>query len=129
MKETQVQNHSPARYGTVAQAIHWATALFTCPAPAPGPRWMQLAAKAVQGGLYLLLFAVPLTAIAGAWLDGHALTLLAGMQVAPPFGASNALGEKLAELHTWFGDARPVRVLVPTPAGAGGAHQHLCAAG
>ena len=94
MKETQVQNHSPARYGTVAQAIHWATALLvlvaflygpggsekhgyaverdferqlhetlglcvfvlvllrvlwrlvdTRPSPAPGPRWMQLAAK------------------------------------------------------------------------------------
>ena len=74
------------------------------PDPIPVARWMGIAAKAVQGALYLLLFAVPLTAIGGAWLEGHALTLLAGLQIAPPFGVSHDLGETIAEIHTWLGD-------------------------
>jgi cytochrome b561 len=74
------------------------------PTPEPMPRWMHVASKAVQGLLYLLLFAVPLTAILGAWFEGHPLTLLAGVELAPPFGESHALGEKLAEVHTWLGD-------------------------
>src|SRR5437763_16460641 len=37
------------------------------PDPEPVPRWMGWAAKAVQVLLYVLLFAVPLTAITGAW--------------------------------------------------------------
>lgn len=76
----------------------------TRPAPEPMPRWMVLASKAVQGLLYLLLFAVPMTAILGAWLEGHPLTLLAGIEIAPVVGESRALGGKLAELHTWLGD-------------------------
>ncbi len=77
----------------------------TRPEPVPVARWMGVAAKAMQGGLYLLLFAVPLTAIAGAWLEGHPLTLLAGLQIAPPLGKSHDLGLKLAGIHTWLGDA------------------------
>ncbi len=33
-------------------------------------RWMGIVAKVVRMTLYLLLFAVPLTAIVGAWLEG-----------------------------------------------------------
>ncbi len=33
--------------------------------------WMDAAAKVVQVSLYVLLFTLPLTAIAGAWLEGH----------------------------------------------------------
>ena len=47
----------------------------TQPEPPQLARWMEIAGKSVQGLLYLLLFAVPLTAIAGAWLEGHPLTL------------------------------------------------------
>jgi cytochrome b561 len=75
------------------------------PAPLPMPRWMHLAGRAAQGLLYLLLFAVPLTAIAGAWLEGHPLTLLGGAELAPLLARSHAAGAKLAELHTWLGDA------------------------
>jgi cytochrome b561 len=69
------------------------------------PRWMDVASRAVQGALYLLLFAVPMTAIAGAWLEGHPLTLLAGIEIAPRLAESHALGETVAEIHTWLGDA------------------------
>jgi cytochrome b561 len=144
----------PARYGTVAQAFHWLTAILvlmafvygpggseqrvylpardferqlhetlglcvflltalrvfwkmvdTRPSPVPMPRWMELASKAVQGVLYLLLFAVPLTAIAGAWLEGHPLTLLGGLQLASPLAMSHDLGSSVATVHTWLGDA------------------------
>jgi len=145
---------SLVRYGNVAQAIHWVTAILVLIAFLYGPggseervyspardfdrqlhetlgicvfglvvmrvlwrmvdsqpdppqvsRWMGLAAKAVQRALYLLLFALPLTAIAGAWLEGHPLTLLGGVEIAPLLGLSHDLGAKIATLHTWLGDA------------------------
>lgn len=71
----------------------------------PGPRWMAFAATIVQIGLYALMFAVPFTAIAGAWLEGHPLTLFGGIQIQPLVRASHDLGASLVEIHTWLGDA------------------------
>ena len=75
------------------------------PHPIAVTRWMGLAAKAVQLALYLLLFAVPLTAITGAWLEGHPLAYLGGLQIASPIAPSHDVGVQLAELHGWLGDA------------------------
>lgn len=75
------------------------------PEPPLLPRWMGVAAKLVQSALYVLLFAVPLTAISGAWLEGHALTLLGGVVIPAPVAESHALGATIAEIHTWLGDA------------------------
>ncbi len=75
------------------------------PEPAPVNRWMGLAARAVQGALYVLLFAVPLSAILGAWLEGHPLAYLGGLSIEAPFSASHQLGASLATIHTWLGDA------------------------
>jgi len=75
------------------------------PEPPAVPHWMRLSAWSVQAALLVLLFAVPLTAIAGAWLEGHALTFLGGVVVPPLVSKSHALGANLAELHTWLGDA------------------------
>jgi cytochrome b561 len=140
------------RYGGVAQAFHWLTAILVLvafiygpggseqrvyshardfdrqlhetlglsvlilsalrlawrafdrqPDPEPVPRWMGLASKAVQGLLYLLLFIVPLTAITGAWLEGHPLTWLGG-EIGPWISPSHDLGTTLAEVHGWLGD-------------------------
>jgi cytochrome b561 len=66
---------------------------------------MGLAAATVQGLLYLLLFAVPLTAIFGAWLEGHPLAYLGGLEIPAPMAASHDLGGLVAEIHTWLGDA------------------------
>lgn len=77
----------------------------TRPEPPDVVRWMGVASKVVQGLLYALLFAVPLTAITGAWLEGHPLTLLGGIRIAPPIARSHAAGEIIAEIHTWLGDA------------------------
>jgi len=74
------------------------------PDPPAVPRWMGIASKAVQALLYALLLALPATAIAGAWLEGHPLTLLAGVQVAPLVAKSHDLGASIARLHTWLGD-------------------------
>lgn len=80
-------------------------AFDTHPAPPPAARWMLLTSKAVQFGLYLLMFLLPLTAICGAWLEGHALTLLGALQIPPPVAASHDTGAAIAEIHSWLGDA------------------------
>ena len=84
--------------------IVWRT-FDTHPQPTPVAPLMACAAKAVQVALYFLLFAVPLTAILGAWFEGHPLTLLAGLQVHAPFGMAHPVGVVLATIHTWLGDA------------------------
>lgn len=75
------------------------------PAPPVVARWMGIASKLVQALLYLLMLALPLTAITGAWLEGHALTLLAGVEIAPRLAKDHELGARIATLHTWLGDA------------------------
>jgi cytochrome b561 len=141
-----------ARYGGVAQAFHWITAILVLvaflygpggseqrvysaardfdrqlhetlglsvlilsalrlawrafdrhPDPEPVPLWMGFAAKAVQVLLYILLFVVPLTAISGAWLEGHPLTWLGG-EIGPWLPTSHDLGKTIAEVHGWLGD-------------------------
>ena len=143
-----------SKYGSVAQAFHWATAIAvliafilgpggseqhvyaasrdfgrqwhetlglcvfalsllrlvwrsvdTHPQPTPVAPLMAFAAKAVQVALYFLLFAVPLTAVLGAWLEGHPLTLLAGLQIHGSFGIAHPVGVVLANLHTLLADA------------------------
>jgi cytochrome b561 len=76
------------------------------PAPEepPVPAWMRWAAATGHGLLYLLLFAVPLTAIIGAWSEGHALTTYLGA-IGPWFGWSHDFGASISDLHTWLGDA------------------------
>jgi cytochrome b561 len=77
----------------------------TQPDPPQVSLWMSVAAKAVQWALYLFLFALPLTAIAGAWLEGHPLTLLAGLEIPSVLEVSHNVGATVATIHTWLGDA------------------------
>jgi len=74
------------------------------PDPAPVPRWMGIAATSTQYGLYVLMLALPLTAISGAWLEGHPLTLLFEVQIYPPVSSGHTIGSILAEVHGWLGD-------------------------
>jgi cytochrome b561 len=80
-------------------------AVASRPQPPSVPRWMDVTAGIVQGALYVLLFALPATAIAGAWLEGHPLTLLVGVEVGSPIAESHRVGAAIARLHTWLGDA------------------------
>jgi len=45
------------------------------PEAPPMPGWMDLASKVTHWALYALLFAVPLTAMLGAWFGGHPVTV------------------------------------------------------
>ena len=77
------------------------------PAPEEPPmeRWMKLASQTVHLVLYVLLIALPVTAIAGAWLEGHPVTLLAIGNIGPMlFSEAHALGQTVAELHGILGD-------------------------
>lgn len=74
------------------------------PVEVPMPGWMRLAAKGAHGLLYLMLLAVPLSAVLGAWLEGHPVTLLGGIEIASMVATSHDLGATVAEIHTWLGD-------------------------
>jgi cytochrome b561 len=88
----------------VVMRVLWRT-VDVRPKPPQVPRWMGIASKATHLVLYMLLFSLPLTAIPGAWLEGHPLTLLAGVEVPPLLVRSHDVGVTIATVHTWLGDA------------------------
>jgi cytochrome b561 len=69
------------------------------------PAWMALSSQGVQWALYALLFAVPLTAIFGAWYEGHPITVIGVGSIAPLVTTSRDLGQSIARLHPLLGDA------------------------
>jgi len=68
------------------------------------PLWMEKSSSLVQWTLYGLLLLVPLTAMAGAWLEGHPIDLLGVGSFAPIISQSHQLGHTLSEIHGWIGD-------------------------
>src|SRR5205823_1480720 len=74
-------------------------AIFSAPTSPEMPVWMELGAKLGHWMLYALLVLVPLTAILGAWLEGHALTLLVLGNIQPWVPQSRQLGLALANIH------------------------------
>jgi len=65
------------------------------------PAWMQLTSKATHGLLWLLLLAVPATALLALGSEGHPLTLLGGIRVNDmPFMAIAPMAD-LADLADW----------------------------
>lgn len=80
-------------------------AFDTAPDVAPMPPWMRFSSKAVHATIYLLLLAIPLTAVLGAWLEGHPLTLLGNVRVGPLLSEAHDLGNAIASVHTLLGDA------------------------
>ena len=90
-------------FALTAMRMCW-RAIVSPPKSAKMPAWMELGAKAGHGALYALLVLVPVTAILGAWLEGHPLTLLAVGSVQPLLPQSRALGLVLADVHGWLGD-------------------------
>lgn len=75
------------------------------PDPQPMAHWMVLASKIVHWLLFALLILVPATAIAGAWLEGHPVTVLALGALGPFLPLAHDAGAGITELHTWLGDA------------------------
>ena len=71
------------------------------------PHWMHLAAKATHGVLWLLLLAVPMTAMLALGTEGHPLTLLGGIRVNElPINAQSAIADLAdwGEVHSLLGD-------------------------
>jgi cytochrome b561 len=90
--------------GIVLLRLLW-RAFDARPEDAPMPHWMKLLSKATHGLLYALLIAVPLTAITGAWLEGHPVTPLGNVTIGPFLATAHDLGQTIASIHTWLGDA------------------------
>ncbi len=79
-------------------------AFDAAPEDPPMARWMHQAAMVVRWALFVLLLAVPMTAITGAWLEGHPLTLLSDFRIGPLLPEARAVGSAIASIHTWLGD-------------------------
>ena len=69
------------------------------------PIWMRFGTKLSHWTIYALLVVVPVTAILGAWLEGHPLMVLAVGNIQPWLPQSPPLGLVLASIHGWLGDA------------------------
>lgn len=65
----------------------------------PMARWMRIASKSAHHLLYVLLIAVPVVAVFGAWYQGHPVTVFLWGDIAPPMVAARGLGNGLAETH------------------------------
>jgi cytochrome b561 len=74
------------------------------PQEPPMPGWMLFLARLVHGLLYALLAAVPLTAVIGAWYEGHPVTFLGYGEIAPLVAPAHDFGRSLTELHTTLGN-------------------------
>jgi cytochrome b561 len=92
-----------AVFGLTVFRIIWM--LFSqIPLAVPMAAWMRVISKVLQGSLYLLLIAVPMTAILGTWLEGDALSLLNLTTIPSPFRTSENIGEFLLDLHPTLAD-------------------------
>jgi cytochrome b561 len=110
--------YSPERAGellaheTLGLAVFLLTALRLAwravdhsPDSEPMAVWMRWSSQIVHWALFALLFLVPITAILGAWLEGHPVTVYGLSAIGPIFTPSHDFGAWLAEFHTWLGDA------------------------
>ena len=88
---------------TTARVCWWT--IFPSPMSPAMPVWMEIGARLGQWALYALLVLVPVTAVVGAWLEGHPLTLLAVGNIQPWLAQSPQLGLALGDIHGWLGDA------------------------
>jgi cytochrome b561 len=76
----------------------------TTPEDPPMKTWMRYSAKLVHVVLYGLLIATPVSAVVGAWLEGHPLTLWGFGNIAPLLPRMHDLGLSVAALHPTLGD-------------------------
>lgn len=76
----------------------------SAPDDPPMPPWMRYSAKLVHVALYILLITIPLSAIVGAWLEGHPLTLWGLGNVGPMLPPLRDVGLSVAALHVTLGN-------------------------
>jgi cytochrome b561 len=90
-------------FAIVLARILWRL-LDAAPEAPPMERWMRYGAKLAHIALYALLIAIPSTAILGAWLEGHPLTLLGLGNVGPLLTQSHDVGQAVSYVHTILGN-------------------------
>ncbi len=90
-------------FAIVLARILWRT-IDAAPESPPMETWMKYSARLVHVVLYALLIALPLTAIVGAWLEGHPLTVLGAGNLGPLLPQADGLGQALSYVHTILGN-------------------------
>jgi cytochrome b561 len=90
-------------FAIVLARILWRT-IDAAPEAPPMEAWMKFSAKLIHFALYALLVALPLTAIVGAWLEGHPLTLLGAGDFGPMLPQSHDVGQAVSYVHTILGN-------------------------
>jgi cytochrome b561 len=83
--------------------ILWRT-IDAAPEAPPMEPWMTYSARLVHLALYALLIALPSTAIFGAWLEGHPLTLLGVGNLGPMLTQAHDVGQAVSYVHTILGN-------------------------
>jgi cytochrome b561 len=73
------------------------------PKELPGNAILALLARVVHWALYALLVLIPLTAIVGSWIEGHALTIYGIGTIGPFLTTSRALGHQILKIHQLLG--------------------------
>ena len=76
----------------------------TAPEDPPMKPWLRYSAKLVHVVLYVLVITAPVSAIAGAWLEGHPLTVWGFGNIGPMLAPAHDLGLSLADLHATLGN-------------------------
>jgi cytochrome b561 len=76
----------------------------TAPEDPPMNPWMRYSAKLVHVVLYGLLIATPISALVGAWPEGHPLTLWGFGNIGPLLPPVHDVGLSVAALHTTLGN-------------------------
>ncbi|WP_298885361.1 cytochrome b/b6 domain-containing protein [uncultured Bradyrhizobium sp.] len=90
-------------FGVVVLRLIWRL-VGGAPAKQAMPRLMTLTAQLVHFALYVLLIAIPTTAVLGTWLEGIPVTL-PGFDIAPQITQARILGHLIMEIHTALGYA------------------------
>ena len=90
-------------FATVLARILWRL-IDAAPDAPPMEPWMKYSAKIAHLALYALLLALPLTAIVGAWLEGHAITLLGVGNLGPTLPLAHNIGQDVSYIHTILGN-------------------------
>jgi cytochrome b561 len=90
-------------FAIVLARIIWRL-IDTAPEASPMGPWMRFSARLVHLALYALLIALPSTAIVGAWLEGHPLTLLGIGNFGPMLPQAHDVGRAVSYVHTILGN-------------------------
>ncbi len=70
----------------------------------PMQAWMRVSSRILHVVLYALLAALPLTAIFGAWVGDHPITLVGLGEIGPFLTVNPELGRTLSEIHETLGN-------------------------